>query len=223
MALSRASSQRANKMNGFFITGTDTDVGKTIASTWALLHLNGIYWKPVQAGLSDGMSDTDIVKNLSGFKPNRFIKSTHDLTSPLSPHEAARIDGVEISLDDFDRPQTDHPLIIEGAGGVLVPLNDKDKMIDLMARLELPIILVARSSLGTINHTLLSLQALRAANLPMAGVIMNGPPNSANQNAIEEFGNVQVLAHLPLFPQLDKQALLASPPLVPLEDWTTPA
>ncbi len=210
-------------MSGFFITGTDTDVGKTIASTWALLHLNGHYWKPVQAGRSNGKSDTDIVKDLSGIAPNRFIKSTHDLTQPLSPHEAARIDKVKISLNDFKQPKTDKPLIVEGAGGVLVPLNDTDKMIDLMQHLGLPIILVARSTLGTINHTLLSLQALRAQNLPLAGVIMNGPPNSANQKAIENFGNVRILGILPHFSPLDKQTLLSTPPLVPLGNWMKPA
>lgn len=206
-------------MSGFFITGTDTDVGKSVASAWACLQLDGAYWKPVQAGLSDGLSDTDVVQTLTNFGPERFFKSCYDLTQPLSPHEAARLDGVEIELADFELPPSNRPLIVEGAGGALVPLNSQDKMIDLMKLFELPIIVVARSRLGTINHSLLTLEALRARGLAVAGVIVSGPLNEANNRAIEAFGNVHLLAILPQFLSLNTAALLNTKPLIDPLEW----
>ena len=207
-------------MAGFFVTGTDTDVGKTVAAAWVTLQLDGCYWKPVQSGLSEGRTDTEVVHALTGFAPARFLKSRYSLTEPLSPHEAARLDGVTIKLEDFWLPQIERPLIIEGAGGVLVPLNGEETMRDLMRHLGLPLIVVARSSLGTINHTLLTLEALRARDLPIAGVILNGVPNAANQAAIEKFGKVRILAALPRFSPLSTAALAETMPLIPPQDWT---
>lgn len=207
-------------MNGFFITGTDTDVGKTIASAWACLHLDGCYWKPVQAGLSDGMSDKDDVARLTEFDQSRFFDSQYNLTQPLSPHEAASRDSVRIELDEFSLPSADRPLIVEGAGGVMVPLNDKSLMIDLMGHLALPVIIVARSSLGTINHTLLTIAALRRAKLPIAGIIINGEINQSNNQAIAEFGHLPILGILPRFPLLNKTALLETQPLIHASKWT---
>ena len=207
-------------MTGFFITGTDTDVGKTVAAAYVCLQLKANYWKPVQSGLTEGMSDRDTVQQLTGFADDRFFPCRHQLAAPLSPHEAARLEGQKIELDDFSLPHSNKPLVVEGAGGVLVPLNDTALMIDLMGRLGLPVIVTARSTLGTINHTLLTLAALRQANLTIAGVILNGPPNAANKQAIEFYGQTSILAELPSFDRLSKEALFATPLLTPADSWT---
>lgn len=199
-------------MTGVFVTGTDTGVGKTVVSAWLVRSWQADYWKPVQSGLEDE-SDAETVRRLSGAAANRIHPGRWHLTAPLSPHEAARRDGVRIALDDFALPQTPRPLVVEGAGGVLVPLNERDMMADLMVRLGLPVLVVARSTLGTINHTLLTLEVLRHRGLEVRGVVMVGPENSANRSAIERFGAVKVLAELPLLPELTEAALAALPPL----------
>lgn len=193
----------------FFVTGTDTDVGKTIVSAILAHGLDAHYWKPVQSGL-EPQSDSDRMREL-GLADERIFPETHVFTQPLSPHLAARIDAKSISLEDFCLPALDKckHLLIEGAGGLLVPLNEKDKVIDLIEKLQLPVLLVARTALGTINHTLLSLEALRARQIPIIGVIMSGEPNEENRLAIEEHGKVQVIAQIPLLPDLKKENLIA--------------
>jgi malonyl-CoA O-methyltransferase len=195
-------------MSGYFVTGTDTNVGKTIVSAYLMRSLDADYWKPVQSGL-DGESDAEVVRRLTALPPERFHPSTYELRAPLSPHESARREGVSISLGAFKLPKTSRPLIVEGAGGVLVPLNGDALMIDLIKQLGLPVILVARSSLGTINHTLLSLEALRARRIEVAGVILSGAPNEANRTAIEFFGKARILLELPMLSPLDANNLAA--------------
>lgn len=195
-------------MNGYFITGTDTDVGKTVTSAWLALHLDADYWKPVQSG---GEGDAHIVQGL-GVAPERCHPSIYTLTEPLSPHEAARRDGVRIDIDTIHMPETSRPLIVEGAGGVLVPLNETRLMADLMVRLGLPVILVARTQLGTINHTLLSLEALRGRGLEVKGVVLNGEANPANRDAIETYGRVRILGALPPLAHPGREGLLAIEP-----------
>lgn len=195
----------------YFITGTDTDIGKTVASAWAMLHLDADYWKPVQSGL-DYPTDIDAVKTLTGFDDERFFSPAYELTQPLSPHESARIDGININLDSFELPKTSRPLIAEGAGGLLVPLNDKEYVIDLIAKLGLEIILVCKSGLGTINHTLLSIEAIRLRNLPLKGVIINGKITPHNRKAIEYYGNVKVIAEIDYQENLNKETLLSIKP-----------
>jgi dethiobiotin synthetase len=189
-----------------FITGTDTGIGKTITSAWLCQHWQADYWKPVQSGLEDG-TDSELVSGLSGARAH---PETWRLTQPLSPHQSADLDGVKIQLNDFTLPQAER-LVVEGAGGCLVPLNWRDTMLDLMKHLRSCALLVARSGLGTINHTCLSLQALKAAGVPVLGVVMAAdrlnPPNPANREAIEHFGEVPVLAELPYFEHLTAQAL----------------
>ncbi|MGI9387520.1 MAG: dethiobiotin synthase, partial [Methyloligellaceae bacterium] len=194
-----------------FVTGTDTDVGKTVVSAWLVLHLNARYWKPVQAG-TDGETDAEMVRRLTGCGSDVILPSSYQLPEPLSPHEAARRAGVDINLERFEPPDADGPLIVEGAGGVMVPLNDHVYMIDFMDALRYPIVLVSRSALGTINHTLLSLEALRSRDIPVAGVVINGPKAPHNREAIEEFGNVPVLAEMPPLDPLDRRSLLAVRP-----------
>ena len=147
-------------MRGYVVTGTDTDAGKTVFAAALAGHLGAAYWKPVQAG-TDGGTDSQRVAALSGGRA-RILPEAHVLATPCSPHEAARIDGVAIAADQLALPLVDGPLVVEGAGGVLVPFADDLLAADLFARWGLPVILVARTALGTINHSLLSLEALRA-------------------------------------------------------------
>lgn len=194
-----------------FVTGTDTNVGKTITAALLTLGLGAAYWKPIQSGL-DSISDTDYVRQVTGLDESHFLPERYRLTEPLSPHAAAAIDGVHIALSDFelllnhDKPH----LIVEGAGGVLVPLNEREFVIDLIQQLQLPVILVARSTLGTINHTLLSIAALRDRQISILGVILNGPKNPGNRAAIEYYGRVEVLGELEPLASINPQTLQAA-------------
>jgi dethiobiotin synthetase len=193
----------------FFVTGTDTGIGKTVVSATLCAALDAIYWKPIQTGTREG-TDRETVIKLAKVPRDRTLAELYRFAPPVSPHLAAQLAGVKIDLRKFALPKipsADH-LIVEGAGGVLVPLNDRALMIDLMARLNLSILLVARTALGTINHTLLSLAALRAAKLQIAGVIMVGKKNSENRKAIEKYGGVAVRGWFPPLPVLNRNALL---------------
>ena len=193
----------------FFVTGTDTGVGKTVVSATLCAALDAIYWKPVQTGVREG-TDRARVLALSRIDRGRAVPEIYRFAPPVSPHLAARLAGAKIDLRKFALPKIPSAdnLIVEGAGGVLVPLNDKALMIDLMARLNLPILLVARTVLGTINHTLLSLKALRGAKLEVSGVIMVGKKNIENRKAIEKYGEVAVVGWLPPLTELNRATLL---------------
>lgn len=192
-----------------FVTGTDTDIGKTLVAAWIAQHWRAAYWKPVQSGTAGGTDATTI----QALAPDAaIIPPRWTLTTPASPHLAARLDGVEIRLDDFTLPDTAGDLVVEGAGGLLVPLNDQDTMADLMARLGLPTVVVARSGLGTINHTLLTLAELRRRALPILGVIVNGPEDKENQAAIAHFGQIPILAAIPKLERVTAQAIAQLPP-----------
>ncbi|MBF0193925.1 MAG: dethiobiotin synthase [Magnetococcales bacterium] len=192
--------------SGVFITGTDTDVGKSVASAWVLGRMGWDYWKPIQAGLEGG-GDISVVKRLSGLDESHFHASTFNLTAPMSPHAAARLDSVAIKLSDFSLPDCDNPLVVEGAGGLLVPLNDREFIVDLIEVLGLSVVLVVRSGLGTINHTLLSLMLLRQRGLDIAGVIINGELNPGNRDAIIEYGKVDIICEIPLLNPLNAETL----------------
>lgn len=202
---------------GYFITGTDTDVGKTVASAWAMLHLKADYWKPVQCGF-DPSTDIQSVQAMTELPEDHFHGECYRLKEPLSPHEAAKREGVEIKMEEFILPQTPNPLIVEGAGGLMVPLNENEFVIDLIKHLGLPTILVARSGLGTINHTLLSLEALRARDITVAGIIMSGHKSPHNRAALEEYGDVPILAEIDHMDVINKEALLAVKPEFDLMD-----
>lgn len=191
----------------FCVTGTDTGIGKTVVSAILTKGLEATYWKPVQSGLKEE-TDTEAVKRMTGLYDNHFKEETYQLTEPLSPHASAAIDGIRIDMDAFSIPMydTDH-LVVEGAGGVLVPLNDNYLIIDLIDQLELPALIVARSELGTLNHTLLTIEALRRCQIPIIGVIMNGPQNESNRKAIEHYGNTSVLAEINLIESLTADGL----------------
>jgi malonyl-CoA O-methyltransferase len=202
-------------VRGVFVTGTDTGIGKTVVSACLARAWQAGYWKPVQTGRTTGDDDTATVAALAGLPTQRIFAPAYALQAPLSPHAAAELEGIRISMDGMAPPETAHPLVVEGAGGVYVPLNDRDFMIDLMARLALPVVLVARSTLGTINHTLLSLAALRARGLLIAGVVLNGPPNAGNRAAIERFGQVRIVAELARIDPLDAAAIERLAALIP--------
>ena len=193
-------------MRGFFVTGTDTDVGKTVVSAWLLAHLDACYWKPVQAG-TEPETDTETVRRLAEVPEDRILPEVYVLKEPLAPHEAARREGVSIDMAKLIGPQDDRLLIVEGAGGLLVPLNEQDYVIDLIEDLNLPVILVARSTLGTINHTLLSLEALRRRALVVAGVVINGPESPHNRAALERYGKTQVIVEIPQLDTVTRSAL----------------
>jgi dethiobiotin synthetase len=185
-----------------FVTGTDTNVGKTVVSAMLTLGLQGIYWKPIQSG-RDPETDTAYIQRVTQLDSSHFIPEKFCLTHPLSPHLAAELDGVTIQLSDFYLPEvsSESHLIVEGAGGLLVPFNKTDFIIDLIAHLSLPVCLVARTQLGTINHTLLSIEALRKREISILGVILNGSKNQPNREAIANYGSVPILGELePLDP-----------------------
>ncbi|WP_417821034.1 dethiobiotin synthase [Terasakiella sp.] len=189
-------------MTTYFVTGTDTDVGKTIVSALLTQQLDGFYWKPVQSGIID-IEDKETVQKIGNIAPERILPCAYELREPLSPHEAARRDGVKIDLAKIIKPQVNAPLVIEGAGGVFVPLNDHNLMIDLIKQMDCEVIVVARSGLGTINHTMLTLHALQNYKIPVKGVVLNGPLNPDNKNAIEQFGKVRILGEIPYIEELN--------------------
>ena len=191
-----------------FVTGTDTNIGKSVICAILMAGLKGIYWKPVQSGLEE-ISDTEWVKEKTGLPDRHFRAETYRLTKPLSPHASSLYDGIRIDLESFQLPEitgSDH-FIIEGAGGILVPLNEKEYMVDLMEKLLSPVILVSSASLGTINHTLLSLEYLKGRGIDIMGVVMNGPKNRINREAIEHYGRVSVLAEVDPLSEINPESL----------------
>lgn len=208
---------------GFFVTGTDTGIGKTVIAALLTLGLDGYYWKPIQSGTEDG-TDRGCVAQWTGLGPERLLPEAYCMRLPLSPHSAAAAEGRTIELERCSPPAWDRrrPLIVEGAGGLLVPLNARALMIDLLARLGLPAVLVARSTLGTINHTLLSLEALRARQITIAGVVLNGPSHPENEAAIREYGGVARVAAVPLLARLEPQTLRAAYAASLASWWTAP-
>jgi dethiobiotin synthetase len=198
-------------LQALFITGTDTDVGKTIVSAWLTLHWQASYWKPIQSGLIQG-SDSDTVTRLS---QAYCFPEKWKLNAPLSPHQAAALEHRYIDLSAIRLPTparnpTHLPckrLVVEGAGGLLTPVNQTACIADLILQLQLPVLLVARSSLGTINHTCLTIEALRARHAKLLGVIMVGAQNLANRAAIEHYGKTHVLAELPHLEEISQKQL----------------
>jgi dethiobiotin synthase len=192
---------------GYFITGTDTGVGKTVLSALLCAALDASYWKPIQTG-TEVDSDSRSVAEVAGLAPERILPEAYQFAPAVSPHLAARLAGVRIDLAKIKLPGGDAPLIVEGAGGVLVPVNEHELMVDVMRQLGLPVLLAARSSLGTINHTMLSLAALRNAGVDVAGVVMIGAPNAENRAAIEEYGKVRVVGEIPWLTEINRDVLL---------------
>lgn len=185
----------------FFITGIGTDVGKTVASAIITQALGADYWKPVQSGDLDN-TDTMKVQKWVTHPSTTFHPSAYALTVPASPHLSAALDGVEIKLDRIVPPATDNHLIIEGAGGVWVPLNQHDSVIDLI-RPEYKVIVVSRHYLGSINHTLLTIEALRGQGCNIAGIVFNGDEHRPTEDIILSRTGLSFLGRIENEPYLD--------------------
>lgn len=192
-------------MNKYFITGIGTDVGKTLASAIVVEALEADYWKPVQAGELDH-TDTHTVKALISNSKSKMHDHSYALKTPMSPHAAAQIDGTLISLSSIIGPSTDNHLVIEGAGGVLVPLNEKETILDIIKK-EYKVILVSRHYLGSINHTLLSLNELRRAGLEVAGIIFSGKEHPSTESIIQKIGKVGIIGRIDEEPVVDKNTV----------------
>jgi dethiobiotin synthetase len=196
-------------MTGYFVTGTDTNVGKTVLSALLVAALDAVYWKPVQTGAREG-TDRESVRAWADATEDRLPLERYRFDPPVSPHLASSEAGIRIALDAFEFPvaPADRKWIVEGAGGVMVPLNERDLMRDLMQRMGFPVIVAARTALGTINHTLLTLAALREARLTICGVALMGDENIENHRAIEHYGNVRVIGYIPILKKIHRAALL---------------
>ncbi|TXK50061.1 dethiobiotin synthase [Pontibacter qinzhouensis] len=179
-------------MKRLFVTGIGTEVGKTVVSAILTEKLKADYWKPIQSGDLD-YSDTQKVKNLTGNSTSIFHPERYTFSQPLSPHAAAEIDGVTIRLEEFIVPETKNHLIIEGAGGLLVPLNKEHLIADLISHLRASVVLVSRNYLGSINHTLLTVQELRRRNIPVLGLVFNGESTPKTEAIIEHYSQLPVL------------------------------
>jgi dethiobiotin synthetase len=195
-------------MTAFVVTGTDTGIGKTVFAAALTGALAAHYWKPVQSGLDDG-ADADAVAHLSGVPHDHILPEAYRLTQPLSPHRAAELDGVVIDPAHLALPPQ-RPLVVEGAGGVLVPVTRNTTFADVFAWWNLPVIVVARTTLGTINHSLLTIAALRARGITVHGVAFVGDANPDNEGTIAAMGQVRRLGRLPLLPVLDRDSLAAA-------------
>ena len=194
-------------MRGLIVTGTDTDVGKTVFAAGLAQSLGAAYWKPVQAGL-DGGTDSETVARLA---PDvQVLPEAYRLVTPCSPLEAARIDGITIEDDALALPQVDGPLVVEGAGGALVPYRDDLLAADLFARWGRPAVVIARTALGTISHTLLTLEALRSRGILVAGVAFVGEEEPVAQGTIARLGEAPVLGRIPMLDPLDADTLRAA-------------
>ncbi len=196
-------------MSVLVVAGTDTEVGKTVFAAALAGALGAAYWKPVQAGL-DGETNSQIVARLAGLEPERILPEAFRLRTPASPHLAARLDGVEIIPETLDPPRAPRPLVIETAGGVMTPLTLQKTNADLLARWRLPVVVVARTRLGTINHSLLTLEALRRRDAPVLGVAFIGEENAEAQSAIAQMGETRMLGRLPQLAPLTRETLAAA-------------
>jgi dethiobiotin synthetase len=191
-----------------FITGIGTDVGKTVVSAILTEALEADYWKPIQAGDLDN-SDSIKVQNLISNENTVIHSEGIKLNSPMSPHAAAEIDNVEIKLSDFKLPETNNNLVVEGAGGLMVPLNDKDLIIDLIKELEIEVVLVSQNYLGSINHTILSIDALKNRGIKVLGIIFNGEENSETEKYILNYSGLTCLGSIQQHDSINQEVVLS--------------
>jgi dethiobiotin synthetase len=189
------------------VSGTDTEIGKTVFAAALADQLGACYWKPIQSGL-DGETDSQVVARLGGLSCDRILPERYLLKTPVSPHQSAAIDRVNIDVATLDVPDTGgRPLVIEGAGGLMVPLDRSTLYIDIFAQWRLPVVLCARTALGTINHSLLSIEALRHRGIELLGIAFLGDSNPESERAICEIGRVQRLGRLPRLSPLTRGTL----------------
>jgi dethiobiotin synthetase len=190
----------------FIIAGTDTNVGKTVLSSLLMAaHDDLYYWKPIQSGL-EGETDSQVVQRLSECKMERILPEAYKLQRPLSPHLSARLDGVHIEIEKLSLPRKEN-IMVETAGGVFVPINETTLQIELIKMWGLAVLIAARSRLGTINHTILTIEALRKRQIEIAGVVMIGEVNEENKKAIESYGKVKVIGKILPMKELNRDNL----------------
>ena len=190
----------------YFIAGIDTNVGKTIVSSILTEALQADYWKPIQAGDLEN-SDTDKVSALISNPYSKFHPNAYALKTPASPHYAAALDKIEISLNEIKKPITNNHLIIEGAGGLLVPLYEKDLLIDLIQKLEVALILLIKNYLGSNNHSFLSIEALQSRNIKIKGLIFSGESNAASEDYILAYSKIPFLGRVKTMNDINKQVI----------------
>lgn len=205
--------------NPIAIVGIHTGIGKTISSAVIAEAIGADYWKPVQAGIAE--RDMVLVRQLLTDGESRVYDEAVLLSQPLSPHAAAKIDHIEIDYTKFDWPETDKTLLIETAGGLLSPMSANTTMADFISHYQLPAILISLNYLGSINHTLMTIEALKSRGIKLLGVIMNGLENESSENFIQNYSGVPVLARIPYINDLSKDgirrcALQLKPLLLPL-------
>ena len=179
----------------YIIAGIGTEIGKTFISSILVESFQADYWKPIQSGALD-FTDTDTVKSLISNEKTIFYPETYRLNQPMSPHAAAAIDGVQIELSKFEMPKTNNHLIVELAGGIMVPLNDQETNLDLIKKLNIPVILISKNYLGSINHTLLSVEILKMNNIDIKGVIFNGEENKSSEEFILNYTKIKFLGRV---------------------------
>jgi len=194
-------------MKNYFVTGIGTNIGKTIVSAILTEALETDYWKPIQAGDLD-FSDSLKVESLISNTKTKIHPEAYRLNKPMSPHAAAKLDNITIDLEKIELPKTTNNLIIEGAGGLMVPLNNKDLIIDLIKKLDVEVILVSQNYLGSINHTLLSLEVLNSYGLKIKGIIFNGDVNNETEQYILNFSGVQFLGRINYHQEITKKVVL---------------
>ena len=194
---------------GIIVAGIGTEVGKTVVSAILCEVLGARYWKPIASGSDDGPAESVAVARLLKDGDRRIFSERYLLRRSLSPHIAAALEGVEVSLEEFSLPVCDSPLVVELAGGVMVPLNDRATNLDLIKRLGLPVVVVSRHYLGSINHTLLTLFALRAHNIPVKGVVFNGEELPDTERIIATMGEVSVIGRVPSFGEVSQGSISA--------------
>lgn len=187
------------------ITGIDTEVGKTIISAIVTEALKADYWKMLQAGDLHQL-DSSTVKSLVSNTKTKFHKERYLLTEPMSPHAAANIDKIEININDFELPKTKNTLVVEGAGGLMVPINEKgDMVVDLMSELVDEVILVTKNYLGSINHTLLSVEVLNQKGIKIKGIIFNGESNPESERIIQKITGLKIIGKIPHAAKLNEE------------------
>ncbi|MGE5721648.1 MAG: dethiobiotin synthase [Sphingomonadales bacterium] len=191
------------------VTGADTDVGKTVFAAALVAALGAAYWKPIQAGLASP-TDSESVARLSAAAPPRILREAYRLVLPASPHFAAEQESIVIDPERLRLPAVEGTLVVEGAGGALVPITRTLLFADLMAEWQAPVVIVARTALGTINHSLLTIEALRARNVPLLGIAFVGDANADSERTICEIGRVKRLGRLPRLERLETDALAAA-------------
>ena len=215
--MSRDEARVDQRMLRLVVCGTDTDVGKTVVSALLVQGRQAHYWKPVQCGLENGEGDRERLGRWLRIPPDRLLPEAYRFDDPVSPHWAAELasgapdrPGPAIDPERLTLPLLESPLVVESAGGLLVPLRRDWLQIDQIQRWGLPVLLVARSGLGTLNHTLLSLEALQRRDIPLLGVLLNGPPHADNPRTLEQLGGVPVLGCLPPLTTLNRSSLMAA-------------